>query len=188
MYTIMPQFLAKTSKVGLWMLLPLFLVSNSGLTYGPSTVSPVKDGSYFFKASGAYEGVLQGQIDFETDVKTLNDGMPVTRLEIRLGHAEEKAPHSMGFVITKRTTTAKDLVGQYKVNSTNAGFSNTLEGVFGFADLAILGEQPFFAHRGAINMTSVGNDILKGDLKLTLRNFEGRTINVSGSFIATKNE
>jgi len=185
-YAIMLQLIVKTGKIGFWVLLPLFLISNTNIAYESTTVPLVENGNYLFKATGALDRVFSGEIFFSESIDSLTGNTYVTRFELKLDSVDDTIDHHMGFVLSKRVLDTAELLGNYKVNTKSVGISNEVEGVFGFADIKILGEQPFFAEDGRLRITDMADGFLHGNLKMTLRNFEGRSIDISGNFVAKK--
>ena len=110
----------------------------------------------------------------------------VKRLELELNYDENSSQHHVGFVISKQLSDSGDLIGSYNVKAKGAGYTSLIDGVFGFADVPILGEQPFYAYNGAIEILDVKNDLVRGEIDVTLRNFEGQNIELSGGFIAAR--
>lgn len=185
MYNVILHFIVKTGKLGLWVLVPLFLISNTGVAY-ELPVAPIENGDYRLSATGAFDKVLIGHIVFDKKVASISGGKQLVRIELKLDHSEATTDHSMGFLLAKHADDPDDLKGNYEVSARAAGLSANSEGAFGFADLNALGEQPFFADYGFVHISVSDNQLLHGDLNITLRNFEGKTIEISGSFIATR--
>lgn len=182
----MMQFIVRTGKIGFWVLLPLFLFSNMGVAYELPMDPAVINGNYRLRATGTFNNVLSGHIVFNEKVDSIAKGKRVTHLELKLDHAQNTSEHHMGFVISKELSGSGNLVGYYDVKAKVAGFSNNVDGVFGFADIDALGEQPFFTNNGTVHITDVVDGLLHGEVNIRLRNFEGKSIDLSGSFIATR--
>lgn len=183
----MLHFIIKTGKIGFWVLLPLFLISNTGVAY-ELPAAPIENGDYRLAATGAFDKVLIGHIVFDKEVDSISGGKQLVKIELQLDHIEATTAHSMGFLLTKHADGSDDLKGNYEVSAKAGGFSANVEGVFGFADINALGEQPFFADYGSVQISSLNDKLLHGDLNITLRSFEGKTIDITGSFIATKSK
>lgn len=187
MYTTILNFIVKTGKLGIWVILPLFLISNTGVAY-ELPVPTIENGDYRLATTGAFDTVLIGHIVFETEVDSVSGGKQIVRIELKLDHIESTTDHSMGFWLTKHAYGPDGLKGDYKVSAKTAGLSANAEGVFGFADIDVLGEQPFFTDYGLVRISELDDKLLHGDLNITLQSFEGKTIGVSGSFIATRSK
>jgi len=177
--------MVKTGKIGFWILLPLFLFSNASIDHGQPVDKAIENGSYRLNTTGAIENVLTGHITFDEKVDTNSKGKQTTRLELKL---ENTAEHHMSFIISKELPVPGNLLGLHKVKTQAAGLLNNLDGVFGFADVSALGEQPFFTNNGSVQILEATDDLLRGKLDLRLQNFEGRSIELSGIFIATRSK
>ena len=172
----------KACKIGFWFFLPLVLISNTH--YDSPLRLPVENGEYLLKVSGSFDTVLTGHVFYTEDMVVVERGIRMARVGLELNHAKETVDHVMRFAITKHAKVPGDLVGVHQVSTKAAGIANNLDGIFGFADIDILGEQPFFTNYGTVAITHIENGLLHGNLNLTLRNIEGQKIFVSGSFIA----
>lgn len=187
MYNVILHFIKKIGKISLWILLPLFLISNTGVT-SELPVAPIENGDYRLAVTGAFDKILIGHIVYNKQLDSERGGKQLVRIELKLEHIDATTDHSMGFWLAKHANGPDDLKGNYEVSAKAAGLSANIEGVFGFADINILGEQPFFADYGSVNISALDAKLLHGDLNITLRNFEGKTIEISGSFIATRSK
>lgn len=187
MYSRILHFIVKTGKLGLWVLVPLFLISNTGVAY-ELPLAPIENGEYRLSATGAFDKILTGHIVFDKKVDSVSGGKQLVRIELKLDHSETTIGHSMGFLLAKHADDPNDLKGNYEVSAKAARLSANSEGAFGYADINALGEQPFFADYGFVHISAIDDKLLHGDLNMTLGNFEGQTIEISGSFIATRSK
>jgi hypothetical protein len=182
MNTVVKKFLTNMAKSGLLVLLPLLLISNRTTIDRPLVDFP-DEGTYTLWATGGLNKELTGHIRFHTYNKVAIDGKPFSVLEFKMGCKEETQQHTMGIYISKKSI-AKDLIGKYKIGKNSDGLLSAFEGVFVYIDIGNLGETPFFAAGGEINIANSKDDKISGDINMSLTNFEGRTMRVSGSFVA----
>ena len=75
------------------------------------------------------------------------------------------------------------MTGIYNVNSID-GFLNHFNGVFVVANIAELGEMPFFATEGNVRITELSKKSVQGKLNVELSNAEGQKIKIAGNFEA----
>lgn len=184
----MMQFIVKTGKIGFWVLLPLFLFSNMGVAYELPIDSTVENGSYRLKTTGTLNNEFTGHVIFSEKVDSIAEGKRVIHLELKLDHGQNASGHRMGFVFSKQLSGSDKLMGYYEAKAQVAGFSNSDDGFFGFVDVDALGEQPFFTNNGTVHITDMTDGALHGEMNMELRNFEGKSIGLSGSFIATRSK
>lgn len=183
----MLHFIVKTGKIGFWILLPILFISNTGIGYEAPRGPSIENGTYRLLMTGVSDEILTGHIVFN-EASGMNNGKQIVRIELKFEHSEESLGHNLGFVLSKHVSDTKELVGYHKVSTKAASFTNNIDGVFGFADIGTMGEQPFFTAAGKINITQITNDRLRGGMNITLQNFEGRSIDISGSFIALRGQ
>jgi hypothetical protein len=103
-----------------------------------------------------------------------------------LRNNENKDTHSLGFLICDQDNAKEIQRGSYKVPGKIEGFLNYFDGVFGFANIKALGEQPFFAESGRIVIADVGSVILHGKIDVQLENPEGKRLSIKGNFTAIR--
>ena len=71
MYNNSIQIIVKTGKLGLWVLLPLLLFSNTEVAYRSPMNAVMENGSYNLTTAGIFEKTLSGQIVFNEKVDFL---------------------------------------------------------------------------------------------------------------------
>lgn len=181
----MSSIFIKAIKIGLLALMPLFLISNAKVdSFLEDAV--LLEGSYSLQASGNLNQELRGGISFKTDIKTATDRTSFSILELKLKNDSDKIGHSMGFLISRQNQSHEITVGTYRVVEDINGLLNNFEGVFGFANVDVMGELPFFAQKGKIVITHLTKDTLEGSIMVTLRNSRKKTIKVNGHFMAIR--
>ena len=182
----MPQLLIKTIKPILW-LLPLIFTSYT--SPGVKTADlPFVVGSYNLKTSGNQSMSLQGAVVFRTEVAFSSRGIPRSVIKLELENNANEKEHSMGFLICKQNRDEELEAGRYKVPVQIDGFIKDFEGVFGFANFRDMGEIPFFAANGTIDISYIGSKLLYGELEINLANSEGKQLKIKGEFTATRKQ
>ncbi len=181
----MSHFFTKIAKISLWILVPLVLTSG---TKFESTTSEGKvfSGEYLLRASGTTNQNLIGTVNFETITRTKQDGVRFSILKLTLKNTDDATRHTIQFLISKPKKLGQISKGSYQVSKKSQGLLNNFDGVFGFADIYVLGEMPFFAKSGEIKINHINDERLGGSLKFKLKNAKGQFIDLSGDFIATK--
>jgi len=179
MYT----FTLKTMKIGFWIVLPFLLISNAKID--PLTVNAtVLEGAYDLQFSGATQKHLEGSVSFETKFIYEGDNASEPSLLLKFWNKDENAAHFIEFMIAKHEREERITTGTYNVNKKINGFLNDFDGVFGFANIKNLGEQPFFSHSGKIVITKSTDRGLIGHIRVSLTDMQGRVIWVKGNFHA----
>ncbi|NAS10826.1 hypothetical protein [Poritiphilus flavus] len=142
------------------------------------------EGSYELNTDGVYHLQLRGESYFEIGTEKTASGKPFKVIKLNLKSGEGHADHSLGFVISQKGENTISLPGTFQVNEKIDGFLDSFEGVFGFANIPDLGEQPFFAKRGKITISKTGLDKLGGRIDVRLVNPEGKQLIIKGNFTA----
>jgi hypothetical protein len=181
----MSQITLKSFRLAFWIVLPFLFTSYiSPLETKKGAVGV--DGSYNLRASGYQPMALQGTVVFSAVKAVSSKGKPCSTIQLDLRHKGNGKVHSMGFLIRKQNWGEELEEGRYKVPAEIDGFIQGFEGVFGFANIKELGELPFFAVGGTIDISYIGPKLLHGDLEIKLRNSEGKYLNIKGDFNATR--
>ncbi len=178
----MSQSLIKYSKYFLIGLLPLLFISSIGSDQGSSL--DLRQGKFLslFSEFGTQE--LKGDMSFESTSQSFRDGRYLNSIKLRLEDNSEEVPSVIEFVLSKESKVDDALpVGNYKVNHID-GFISHFDGVFGVANISSLGERPFFATEGSIQISHVGLKGVKGTLNMRLSNGDGEAIKILGNFEA----
>lgn len=181
----MSKFFSKIAKIGLWVLVPTLFLSGTKLDNQSSSTILV-NGDYTMQITGNLNNKLSGVFDFETAIETTSKGITFSTLKLKLDSRESVLPHSMEFLISKENTTDLLPAGTYKVSGNQEGFLNYFDGVFGFANINALGELPLFAKSGEVQIDYLDNTTVKGTLRLNMSNTIGKSVQIRGSFVATK--
>lgn len=181
----MPHMLLKTFKLALWGLLPLFLGSQQvRLDLGADPIPP--PGTYCLKARGDLRTQLQGEVSFESVLEEQAYGRKYAVLKLHLTNAGTETPHSFGFLISREATSSPFTVGTYKIARNIHGFLDYFDGVFGFANISSLGEQPLFTSQGWVTIEQIDAEALAGTLTISMLNEHGKSLDISGDFRATR--
>ncbi|MFK5973076.1 MAG: hypothetical protein QM485_07325 [Flavobacteriaceae bacterium] len=181
----MSSTVIKGVKLSLLVLMPLFLISSSKLDDFLEP-APSFEGSYSLWASGNLNQELKGVIRFETGVEMAGDRTSFSVLELKLNNDSDTIRHSMGFLISRQNQSHEITIGTYRVAEDIDKLLSDFDGVFGFANVDIMGELPFFAQRGRIVITRLTQNVLEGSIMVTLRNSSKKTIKVNGYFKAIR--
>lgn len=183
--SIMLQIFKKSLKISALTLVPLLLFSNMRLDKHvlPKLTSYE---AYNLRASGNLNKDLSGNIEFETITETLYNDNTLSVLKLRLRSDKKNDQHSMEFLISKENLSGYMPPGSYGIARDRDGLLSYYNGVFGFANIELLGELPFFAHEGEININYIDHEIVKGSMNISLRNANGEKIRLMGDFIASK--
>jgi len=180
----MYHYILKSLKISFWILVPLLFISNSKVD--ALKIPNDIEGNYSFKSSGAVENSLQGKVSFNTNTKSSNNGTPFSTLSLKFVNDQKSLEHTMQFIISERNRSAVLTAGKYGIKENIDGFLNNFDGVFGYANINELGEEPFFTTTGKIVIARIGEDDLEGYVNVTLRNNGGKKINLKGDFHAIK--
>lgn len=178
-------FFSKFVKLNLWVFVSTLFISGTKLDHQQSFKTLV-DGDYIMQITGNLNNNLSGVVDFETTTETTSKGISFSTLKLKLEHTGIVLPHSMEFLISREGTTTVLPAGTYKVSRKENGLLNYFDGVFGFANINALGEQPLFAESGEIHIDYLNNTTLKGTLSIFMSNSIGKSVRIKGSFIAKK--
>lgn len=181
----MTQYFSKISKLVLWVLVPTIFISGTKLDEEAVFATWVEEG-YSIEISGDLNNNLNGIVDFETAIEKTSKGISFSTLILKLDNKDSVFPHSIEFLISLENTTDIIPVGTFKVSRDHDGFLNNFEGVFGFANINVLGELPLFAQSGEIRIDHLDDTSLKGTLSIHMGNTMGKSVQINGSFIATK--
>ena len=175
---------------------PLFILSIVAITsLCISYVLPEKlmdeisleDGAYELTSSGELSLNLSGFAYLNTDDVISEDGSLYTTVKLELENEEEADKHFLDIYITDSGINQPFVKRTYAISENIDGFINDFQGVFGFANIDRLGELPFFTKEGYISIFHSDHHRMAGNLKLTLMNTIGQTIELEGDFIATNN-
>lgn len=181
----MYHYILKSLKISFWILLPLLFIS--GTKSGPDFYgSYYFEGSYELQATGALEQQLCGVVYFENTLETNNQGIQFSTLTLKFIDNESSDQHSMELLITRQNQSSPIKKGKYGVSENIEGFLNDFDGVFGFANVRSLGEEPFFAKKGIVVITQISELGLSGYIDITLKCVKGTKIFINGSFSAAE--
>lgn len=182
----MSRFFIKIAKIGLWVFVPMILISGTELNYKTLEENRLFYGEYVLQVNGDLNEDLVGIINFETITKNTDNGVRFSAIKLILDNDNQNLNHSMQFIIANENLSGQISDGLYLVSTDFDGFLNYFDGVFGFANIETLGELPFFTKKGNIQIKYLGNNILSGTLQVRLKNANDELINLSGDFVATK--
>ena len=181
----MYHYILKSLKISFWILLPLLFISSTKGGQG-FYVSNYIEGSYELRATGAIEQQLCGVVYFENTLESNNLGIQCSTLSLKFNSNGSSDQHSMELLITKQYQSRPIKKGKYKVSEDIEGFLNDFDGVFGFANVRSLGEEPFFAKKGKVVITKITALGLRGYMDVTLKCKKGNRIFINGSFNAAE--
>lgn len=181
----MSQFFLKIAKLSLWVIVATLFISGTKLDSRSSSTDDF-GGDYTVQITGNLNNNLSGVVDFDTSIVTTSKGISFSTLKIKLDNREGDIPHSMEFLISQEKTADLIPVGIYKVSRKQEGFLNYFDGVFGFANINVLGELPLFAESGEIQIEYLDNTTVEGKLSILMNNTVGKSVRIKGNFIATK--
>ena len=166
----------------------LLFVSSHGVTAFPKEHRIPVAGTYELRTSGGENLKLQGVVWFESMNEPGENGQTYSVLKLQLDGLDIHSPHSMGFFVARQLKKEPLGTGTYEFNKDIDGFLAHFEGVFGFASINALGEQPYFARKGKLTIEHMGKDVLSGTLAVTMENTRGETLSVGGEFNATNKD
>lgn len=175
----------KSLKFGFWILLPLFLVSNTGIDSN-FWVSNNFEGSYDLQVTGAVNERFLGSVHFETTLESTNQEVPFSNLSLKFTNNDLHNEHSLEFLISKQNTQHLISIGKYEISENIDGLLDDFDGVFGFANVRMLGEKPFFTDKGKIVITQMSDKALRGYVSVSLVSMQGDAIYLKGSFHAVR--
>ena len=180
----MPQIFFKSVRLAIWIVLPL--VFTSYITPIEEYDSTFVEGRYNLRTSGNQPMLLEGAITFSTAVAISLKGKPYATVKLDLENNGNEKMHSMGFLISEQNRNQELKKGHYKVPVEIDGLIKDFEGVFGFANIKEMGELPFFAEDGYIDIAYIGTELLYGNLDIRLENSEGKQLIIKGDFTALR--
>ncbi len=147
------------------------------------------NGSYELFVTGDYTTKFQGQATFNASVETSAKEIPYATLKLDLKSSiEDESGHTLGFFISKENSTQIISKGAHKITKDIEGFGHNFNGVFGFADIRLLGELPFFADEGIIQIKAVSDRSVIGSISVIFKNAEAKKIHLKGDFRAMKED
>lgn len=175
----MYQFFIKTTKFAVLGLLPFLLISNSGKEIGLVDLNSAK--TYLVETALKEYVSCPSNIEYRTNHEKLNEGKFYNTLVLNFGDKKDNSQATMEFLISEKGESKKFSKGIYPINEIE-GFINSFDGVFGVANVNRLGEKPFFAKKGFIQINELNIKGVKGYMDVTLVNSVGTTIRVTDSF------
>lgn len=181
----MLHYTVKSLKTGFWVLLPLFLVSNTGIDSN-LWASDNFEGSYDLEVTGVVNERFSGSAHFETTSESTNEEVPFLKLSLKLANNDLHNEHSLEFLISKQNKQQLIPIGKYEISENIDGLLDDFDGVFGFANARILGEKPFFTDKGKIVITQMSDKALRGYVSVSLVSIQGDAIYLKGSFYAVR--
>ncbi|MFS4466423.1 hypothetical protein [Maribacter sp. 2210JD10-5] len=180
----MSPFLFKIPKILILGFVPLLLISGGSKEHLETKVLPNSES--LLTTKGALNQELMANVSFAFNVLSSIKEDFVSTLSINfVDTAEEDTEYEINLTITKNDNVEGIADGTYDVEKIE-GFLNNFDNVFGVANIASLGEKPFFAKGGTIKIQSRRNNTLKGVLEITFVNEQGATFEIKGAF-DTKN-
>ncbi len=183
----MTHVLFRTVKFTLWGLLLLF-VSSHGVPSFADRHSVPKAGTYDLSVQGAETIHLQGSVDFVRESELRKNGQTYSVLKLNLAGKDPEGSHTLGFYIALPEGRRPIGTGTYEFNRDIDGFLAHFEGVFGFASISALGEQPYFTRKGKLTIGHIGRDGLSGSLQVFMENARGESLTVGGDFNSTRRD
>ncbi len=182
----MPQKFQKRLKLGLWVILPLLLISFGSRALSKHD-SNLESGTYQLNSMGAANALLEGKISFERDEVISNKGRLLSTLKLNFSDKQNTGQIPIQFLISVDTDRQKISEGTYNISRYISGFMNNFDGVFGYANLNMLGERPFFTRKGQLVITEKSLDLISGRLDVFLEDVNGESLHLKGSFSAINN-
>ncbi len=165
--------------------IPVFSLLISSSKFNEETVAnTMYYGEYTFKATGGLNEELKGVIHYENVINKASDGTSYSTLIFKC--TDNNSCNTMQFLLCRKNTSSKIQKGSYKVSRNFDSLLNYFDGVFGFANIKPLGEIPFFARKGKIQITHSNDTVITGELNISLENSKGNTVHLTGDFIAEK--
>lgn len=180
----MYHYILKSLKISFWILVPLLFISN--VKVEPLTIPNNFEGNYDLKATGAIEQSLEGKVSFKTYTESSDNGTPFSSLSLTFVNEEHGFEHELEFIISEQNESEVLGTGKYEIKDNIDGFLNNFDGVFGYANIKIIGEQPLFTTMGKVVITRIGKADLKGYADVTLRSNDGKELMIKGDFHAIK--
>ncbi len=146
--------------------------------------SGLEEGAYVLSTLGELSLNLSGSASLNTEETISGDGNLYTTLNLKLENDGEIDRHFVDIYIADPEITQPFAKRTYEISENIDGFINDFQGVFGIADIDRFGELPFFTKGGQISVFHADHHRMAGNLKLTLMNTIGQTIELEGDFIA----
>ena len=181
----MPPKLKNRLKLGLWILLPLILLSFISNRFADSPL-PVDEGMYALSTIGANQLEITGDVGFQEDEIVSKNGNLLKILKINFNDATVKDGMDMQFMISLKSDAEAIQEGKYYVNRYISGFVGEFSGVFGYANMHAHGEEPYFSKMGHLDITSKSEDMVQGTMKVTMEDVAGEKLKFQGSFKAIR--
>lgn len=172
---------SKIAKLVLWVLVPTLFISGTKLENLPPS-----EGDYMMQITGNLSDSFSGGVDFETASVTTSKGISFSTLKLKFDNKESIASHSLEFLISRENTSGVLSTGTYEVSRNQEGLLNYFDGVFGFANINVLGESPLFAKSGKIQIDYIDNTTVKGKISIQMTNSIGKSVGVNGNFTVKK--
>lgn len=176
----MPPKIQNRLKSGLWILLPLILLSflSNRIVDVPL---PVEEGVYALSVNGTDNNkAITGEVAFRESEVVSKNGHLLHVLKINF----EEKDMDMEFLISLRSDEETIGKGKYHVNRYISSFVSEFTGVFGYANFFDRGEEPYFSKTGYLQITSKSDELVQGTLEVTLVDVKGQELQLEGSFKA----
>ena len=173
----------KSIKICFLILLPLFLISNSKADLGINGRNPYK-GGYELNITGALEQQFFGFVHYESSQESTSRGRLFSTLSLKFDNTALNNQHNIEFLITKQNQSQIISLGKYEVVEDIEGLLDGFDGVFGYANIKALGEEPFFTKKGNVIITEFSDNGIQGYVDVTLYREKGKTIYINGRFNA----
>ena len=129
--------------------------------------------------------VLNGKSSFKNEVKLRKDGL---QYSLRLQFSGMDGDHLFGFLVSEKNNANKITQGSYSISEKVNSFLNDFEGVFGYANMDVLGEYPLFAKEGTLTIWKVDSHRICGTVSVVFESNEGKKIRLKGNFISLRDE
>lgn len=178
--------MTKAFKITYWVIMPLLLIAS--VRCGKSTQPELfLSEEHNLRATGHLNEIFKGEMQFETTSEEVGNGNSFAVLRLRMHHESEHPEYAMEFLISDKNDLSAISEGTYGIAKDNYGLLSYSDGLFGFANIKVLGELPFFVHNGQITIVQSDADQIKGSMDVTMENNDGKKFQLSGDFIASHN-
>lgn len=147
---------------------------------------PVDTGDYKLTTKGATQLELQGKVAFNQLEEISNDGKMLSVLKLNFREAGKSDGLPIQFLVSVKTDKDDIAEGKYAISRYISGFASEFNGVFGYVNLGILGEQPYFSRTGHLLITDKRDELVEGTLDVTLEDVQGHKLKLEGSFSALR--
>ncbi|MCX2718697.1 hypothetical protein [Lentiprolixibacter aurantiacus] len=181
----MPPKIQNRLKSGLWILLPLILLSFLSNSIADSPL-PVEEGMYTISANGTTRGEMSGIVSFRESELVSQNGHLLNVVRINFGDSASDQEINMEFLISQRSDADPIDEGKYYVNRYISGFVSEFNGVFGYANFVSRGEDPYFSKTGHLRITNKSENLLEGTMDVTLIDATGEKLQMEGFFKALR--